>query len=374
MEEHNSPTPPRIPQPNPGEWNQFARQAAIVLLILGLLVLFRALRPMLDMLAVTGLFILVLTYPVNAVRARTKMSYPVAALVVFIPLAILVLIFYGRMLQWSVVNAEALSNALQTPTALTNSLDAFLARLVGGGSSGRPIVEDLAAQFNGRLSFTAEFITMTGVSFLLAFLFILEMPSNLAHSFNGLSDVGQREIGILFDRLSKVWGGWLRSTGITSVIVGATTAFELWLFGIPYAAPLGVIAGFLNLIPTVGPFITYILIILVTYTMGSTRISLSPAALTLLVWGVNILVNQFIRLYIYPRLAGKALHLPVFLVILGIVVAVVLWGIIGVILVVPLLGSVAELLRFLLAKINGKDPYPGEELQPGFWAKELTEQ
>ena len=249
-----------------------------------------------------------------------------------------------------------------------------MARFLGDDPASGRLLDDLAAELQGRIATTAQFITVTGVSLLLAFLFILEMPSNLAHSFQGLSNVAQREFGILFDRLAHAWGSWLVSTGITSIIVGVTTAVELWLFGIPFAGILGVIAGFLNLIPTIGPLVAYLLIIVVTYTQGSTRLSLNPATLTVLVWGVNVLINQFIRLYIFPRLAGKALHLPVFLVILGIVVAVVLWGVIGVILVVPLLGTVNVLLQYVFAKLDGRDPYPGEELQVGFWAREITEQ
>jgi predicted PurR-regulated permease PerM len=79
-------------------------------------------------------------------------------------------------------------------------------------------------------------------------------------------------------------------------------------------------------------------------------------------------------LVIFPRLAGKAVHLPVFFVILGLVVAAVLWGVMGVILVIPLLGTVREVLSYVLRKINRQEPYPGEEPQEGFWAREITAQ
>src|SRR5574338_595179 len=187
------------------------------------------------------------------------------------------------------------------------------------------------------------------------------MPANIAMSFQSMSDISQREFGILTDRLSDVWNGWLRSTVITSLIIGTTTALELYLFGIPYAGILGVITGFLNLVPTFGPIVSYLLLILVTYTQGSSRLDLNPVTLTILVWGVNVLINQVVRLVIFPRLAGKAVHLPVFFVILGLVVAAVLWGVMGVILVIPLLGTAREVLVYVLRKINRQDPYPGEQ-------------
>ena len=159
---------------------------------------------------------------------------------------------------------------------------------------------------------------------------------------------------------------------ITACIIGASTSLELFLFGIPYAGILGVLIGFLNLIPTFGALVSYLLIIIVTYTHGSSYLTLSPLTLTFLVWVINVLMNQIVRLVIFPKLAGKSTHLPVFLVILGLVVAAVLWGVIGVILIVPLLGTVQEVLKYVLRKINRQDPYPGEQPQPGFWAKEIS--
>ena len=222
------------------------------------------------------------------------------------------------------------------------------------------------------LGILSNFVFLTSISFVLAFLFILEMPANISRSFQSLSEVSQREFGILFDRLSNVWNGWLRSTVITSLIIGTTTGLELYLFGIPYAGILGVITGFLNLVPTFGPLISYLLIIVVTYTQGSSYLTLSPSTLTLLVWGINLLINQVVRLVIFPRLAGNAIHLPVFFVILGLVVAAVLWGVIGVILVLPLMGTVREVLSYVLRKINRQDPYPGEQPPAGFWRKEIS--
>jgi predicted PurR-regulated permease PerM len=200
-----------------------------------------------------------------------------------------------------------------------------------------------------------RFISFTSISLFLAFLFILEMPANLARSFKSLSSASQREFGIMFDKLSAVWNGWLRSTVITSIIIGSSTAVELFLFGIPYAGILGVVTGFLNLVPTFGPLISYLLIIIVTYT--------------LLVLGINLVINQVARLVIFPKLAGKATRLPIFLVILGLVVAAILWGVLGVVLVVPLLGTASEVLKYVIKKINRQDPYPGEQLQSGFWEK-----
>ena len=367
LQPHQPPPPQR-----PGEWDQFTRQAAIVILLLGVLVLVSAMLPMINMLGVTGIFILILSYPINRLQSKTKLSRTAAVFVIIIPIAVLLFLLFGNVIQWFVTNTQSLAADLQNNDDLNQAIQSLTAQYPGSIQWITEVLRNMALSFGDQFSAGMQFIALTATSFFLAFLFILEMPANLTKSFQSLSDVSQREFGILADRLSAVWNGWLRSTVITSIIIGTTTALELFLFGIPYAGLLGIITGFLNLIPTFGPLISYLLIILVTYTQGSSYIALDPIVLTLLVWGVNMLVNQYVRLVIFPKLAGKAVHMPVFLVILGLVVAAVLWGVIGVILVIPLLGTAGEVSRYVLRKINRQDPYPGEEPQAGYWAKEIT--
>jgi predicted PurR-regulated permease PerM len=362
------------PAHRPGEWDQFTRQAAVVILMLGVLFLLTVMRPLLNLLGITGIVILILSYPVNSLRARTKLAYPVVVLLVFIPLAILLFIILGYVAAWFVGNVQSLTTTLENQVVINQETLSSLEQALGGSVQLTTLMESLLGFVGHQLGLAVTFISFTCVSVFLAFLFILEMPANIASSFQTLSDVSQREFGILTDRLSNVWNGWLRSTVITSIIIGLSTALELYLFGIPYAGIIGVITGFLNLVPTFGPLISYLLIIFVTYTQGSSKLDLNPVTLTVLVWGVNLLINQVVRLVIFPRLAGKAVHLPVFFVILGLVVAAVLWGVVGVILVIPLLGTVREVLSYVLKKINRQEPYPGEQPQEGFWTKEISAQ
>jgi len=362
------------PTRRPGEWDQFTRQAAVVILMLGVLFLLTVMRPLLNLLGITGIVILILSYPVNSLRTRTKLAYPVVVLLVFIPLAILLFIILGYVAAWFVGNVQSLTTTLENQVVINQETLSSLEQALGGSVQLTTLMESLLGFVGHQLGLAVTFISFTCVSVFLAFLFILEMPANIASSFHTLSDVSQREFGILTDRLSNVWNGWLRSTVITSIIIGVSTALELYIFGIPHAGVIGVVTGFLNLVPTFGPLISYLLIIFVTYTQGSSKLDLNPVTLTVLVWGVNLLINQVVRLVIFPRLAGKAVHLPVFFVILGLVVAAVLWGVVGVILVIPLLGTVREVLSYVLKKINRQEPYPGEQPQEGFWTKEISAQ
>jgi predicted PurR-regulated permease PerM len=222
-------------------------------------------------------------------------------------------VLLGNVAGWFVSNAQKLVSWLQSEIAVNQALITNLESYLGNSIKVTSILGRILDFVSHQIGLAFALVLFTCNSIFLAFLFILEMPTSIARSFQSLSDVSQREFGILVDKLSDVWNGWLRSTVITSLIIDTTTALELFIFGIPYSGILGVITGFLNLISTFGPFSSYLLIIFVTYNQGSSYLTINPFTLTLIVWGINLLINQFVRLVIFPRLAGKAIHLPVFL-------------------------------------------------------------
>jgi predicted PurR-regulated permease PerM len=48
-------------------------------------------------------------------------------------------------------------------------------------------------------------------------------------------------------------------------------------------------------------------------------------------------------------------------VLIGVFAGAAAYGLLGAFLVAPVIGSVVVIVRYLLAKIGGVDPYPGEE-------------
>ena len=189
------------PTRRPGEWDQFTRQAAVVILMLGVLFLLTVMRPLLNLLGITGIVILILSYPVNSLRTRTKLAYPVVVLLVFIPLAILLFIIFGYVAGWFVGNAQSLITTLQSQVVINEETLLNLQQALGGSVELTTMMEKLLGYVGNQLGLAVTFIAFTSISVFLAFLFILEMPANIASSFHSLSDVSQREFGILTDRL-----------------------------------------------------------------------------------------------------------------------------------------------------------------------------
>jgi hypothetical protein len=134
--------------------------------------------------------------------------------------------------------------------------------------------------------------------------------------------------------------------------------------GIPGALVLGVIAGLFTLIPDVGPFLAAALATAVALLEGSTWIPLSNfwvAGITVAVYLVLIGMKNF---FLRPVVMGRSVHMNEGLVFIIIVIATILEGILGALLVVPLYASAVVILRYMKRKILGQPPFEeGESSQ-----------
>lgn len=104
-------------------------------------------------------------------------------------------------------------------------------------------------------------------------------------------DLGKR----LIDQVEVQMGGWVRGQLSLMFIIGIVTYIGLVLLGIPYALPLALAAGLLEVIPNVGPFMAAIPAVLVALSVGGPALM----AFTILFY---ILVQQFENNLIVPKL------------------------------------------------------------------------
>ena len=112
------------------------------------------------------------------------------------------------------------------------------------------------------------------------------------------------------------------------------------VIGLPYAVLLGVLAGALEFIPLVGPF----LVALMAATVGAVH---APATA---LWAIGFLAT--LRLaedyVIYPRLIRRGLELHPLAVIVGVLAGAELDGIAGMFLAVPAVATATVLVRHWL--------------------------
>lgn len=165
------------------------------------------------------------------------------------------------------------------------------------------------------------------------------------------------EMEELYNRIRNVWLAYLRGQIVLMFIVGVVFTVAWIIIGIPGALVLGVIAGLFTLVPDVGPFLAMVLAAGVALLEGSTWIPLSNfwvAGIVVIVYLVLINLKNF---FLRPYIMGRSVHMNEALIFLAIVIATILQGILGALLVVPVLASVVVIGGYIQRRVLGLPPF-----------------
>jgi len=147
----------------------------------------------------------------------------------------------------------------------------------------------------------------------------------------------QHYISDLIDRIHIRIGGWLRGQLLLMLIIGLLTFIGLYFLGVKYALTLALIAGILELIPYIGPFIALVPAVILAFIQ-------SPM-LALLVAILYLVIQQLENYVIVPQVMKKAVNLNPIVIIIVMLIGAKLAGVMGIILSVPLTAAIAEFLK-----------------------------
>ncbi|MEX2028666.1 MAG: AI-2E family transporter [Candidatus Curtissbacteria bacterium] len=153
----------------------------------------------------------------------------------------------------------------------------------------------------------------------------------------------------LISKIERGLGVWVRGQLTLSVIVGVLTYIGLTILGIPFALPLALIAGIMEIIPLIGPIISAIPAILVGLTI-------SPV-MSLAVIALFFIIQQIENHLIVPMVMSKVVGLQPAAVIIALLVGAKLDGIGGALLAIPVVLVIKIVIKdFILeGKINAED-------------------
>ncbi|HUD20513.1 MAG TPA: AI-2E family transporter [Candidatus Saccharimonadales bacterium] len=139
----------------------------------------------------------------------------------------------------------------------------------------------------------------------------------------------------LYDELSETTkkvagklGAWLRGQLTLMLIIAILDTIGLLIIGSPYALTLGIWAGLTESIPFVGPFLG---------AVPGIAVNLAHSPLHgILALIIYLVVQQLESNFLAPKIMGKAVGLNPVVVILAILIGDKLYGILGIVLAVPL--------------------------------------
>ncbi|HUQ85844.1 MAG TPA: AI-2E family transporter [Candidatus Limnocylindrales bacterium] len=147
---------------------------------------------------------------------------------------------------------------------------------------------------------------------------------------------------VTLDQINFKLGAWLRGQIQLCVFIGLFSWIGLTILGLPYALPLALFAGLLEVVPTIGPILSSIPAIVIALTISPTK---AMAVVTLYVL-IQAVENQIL----VPKVMQKAVGLNPVVVILGIMIGTNLMGISGALLAIPFISFIVVLFKSLESK------------------------
>lgn len=188
-------------------------------------------------------------------------------------------------------------------------------------------------------------------------LFMTEWPRIREGLIDFAPPAYRNDMNELYSRIRNVWMAYLRGQIVLMFIVGIVFTIAWIIIGIPGALVLGFIAGLFTLVPDVGPFLAAALAMGVALLEGSNWIPLPNFWVAGIVFVTYLVLINLKNFWLRPYIMGRSVHMNEGLIFIAIMIATILEGIMGALLVVPVLASVTVIMEYLRRRVLGLPPF-----------------
>ncbi|MCT8388866.1 AI-2E family transporter [Leuconostoc holzapfelii] len=193
----------------------------------------------------------------------------------------------------------------------------------------------------GTVASTVTTVTINLITIPVILFYMLSDGNRLVPAIKKLfPDRHAEKISELTTQMDTTIEKYISGQAIEMGFVGATMAIGYLLIGQPYAWLLGVLAGITNIVPYIGPWIGVVPSLIVASTQSWKQVVLVLVVMTV--------VQQLDGNFIYPNVIGKSLAIHPLTIMILLMVAGNLWGIVGMILIVPVYAILRVIIKFVV--------------------------
>lgn len=176
----------------------------------------------------------------------------------------------------------------------------------------------------------------------LAFYALVDLPRLSEGVRRLLPPASRSEVVDVSKRILSTVGDYIRGQLLVALFVAVATAAGLALIDLPFWALVGGLAGVGNLIPFVGPFVGGVIGATVGLTLGN---GLGHAVAVVV---VMVVVQQVDNHVITPQVLSRTVHVHPISIILALTVAGSLFGLLGMLVAIPVLAAAKLLIMYVL--------------------------
>ncbi len=230
----------------------------------------------------------------------------------------------------------------------TSNIIAYVANklpltLVSSTAAAPETAVESADQLNAAGAFSLKLLSTL---FILAMVFLLSLVITVDRNSIMLVNlffvpVDKRpEVRQFIEEIEKVISDWVRGQALLCLIIGVMSAVLYFALGLPYALLMALIAGIMEAIPIIGPFLGAVPALAVALTMGNDKV----------LWVVvgTLVIQQLENHLLVPRVMKKSVGVSPVITLLAFVFFTSLFGLAGGLLAVPVAASAMLIASRLL--------------------------
>jgi predicted PurR-regulated permease PerM len=351
------------------QWNTLTRAVVIGVGLVLIGWLLYVMWPLLTPLIIAALLAYVLNPLVKLVQKWTRLSRKWAVPVVYFSVLALMVTIPSALAPVAIKRLNSFFSGLMNVEVQLEALLAEPVRFAGQELHLGQMVSDLLNVTGESLASVAEGtrtvleVTSASLLWLLVIMvsvyYLLLDGAKLRDWFVRLApETAQSDVSRLLQEIDIIWRAYLRGTFVLMIIVGVVFTVVWLSIGLPGAIVLGALTGLLTVIPDIGPAIAALLAVLMAYFQGSNLLSISNFWFALLVFAIYFVLIQIKSVWLRPRVMKHFLHMNEGLIFVAIIGATVVWGILGALIIVPLLATVGVVGRYVRCRLLHLEPWP----------------
>ena len=343
--------------------------ATAALFVLSLLLFKTVLLPF-----VIGIAVAYLLNPVVGQFGDIGISRGPASLMILFSFLIFTLVFIGGispiLYREMALFSEDLPSYIEKFWALMHPVTAILEEHIGGVGQGglESILKDNASSATkaaqiifGKLAAGGQaIIDMVSVAIfmpIVAYFMMKEWPQVTAWVHDLIPHHSRAEVLNILKQIDQKLSGFVRGQITVALILGISYALMLTLAGLKYGFLIGLMSGFLSVIPMVGSAVGLIVSVAVAWFQAG------EPTFVLLIAGIFIGGQVIEGNILTPKLVGDSVGLHPLWVFFALLAGGSLLGVLGMFLAVPVAAVIGVLLSFVLQKYKQSAYYLDSEVE-----------
>ena len=185
-------------------------------------------------------------------------------------------------------------------------------------------------------------LMLTGFTFLFTLFFLLYRTHLLKFLVASFSETYHKTVFEIIDNIQFMVKKYLVGLFFQMIIVTVLSFIAYTIIGVKYNFMLAILTGILNILPYIGIFTALLIGALITFaTSGISHVLFIVIAI--------IVIHAIDGNIIMPRVVGSKVKINSLIVIIGLVVGEMVWGIAGMLLTIPILA----ILKIIFDRVEG---------------------